>query len=138
MKKTVHSLFVLLGFLPVSCVLAGGETGEYNLQSAKGHVVKKKTGLGDRAGCNKGPFVMYPGSLKDNIERIAASHCWYVVKWKADSDFEWAGSQHGTVIRASTLQDALRKVLHKYPLQAQFYMGNRVLAIEPRTLKNEL
>lgn len=116
-------------------MLAGGEIEEYHPEAAKGYLVKKKM---TSTRCERGPFVMYPGSLKDNIERVAASHCWYVVKWKADSDFEWVGSQHGTVIRASTLQEALRKVLQKYPLQAQFYMGNRVLAIEPRTLKNEI
>lgn len=133
MKTQIYGVLLLLILCPFALVLAGGEVNHYDVKEAKGYRAKKS-----RDACNKGPFILYPGSLKGNIERLAMNHCWYVVKWKADSDFEWVGDERGTDVRASNLQDALRKVLQKYPLQAQFYMGNHVLAIESRTLKNEL
>src|SRR5262245_1801776 len=111
MKKAIVYFFALLLFFPLMIAFGNMEIGPYDATSAKGYVKKKKTS--DSRRCRRGPFIMYPGSLKNNIERLARNYCWYVVKWNADSDFNWAGSPAGTTIRAGSLQDALRKILGK-------------------------
>lgn len=73
-----------------------------------------------------------PGLLSDNIERIARENGWNRVIWNSSKNFNWVGY---TKISARDLQGVMTKLLKTYPLQAVFYRGNRVLAIEPRTLK---
>jgi len=75
---------------------------------------------------------LYPGSLKNNITRIAAYYGWKNVVWSAPDDYNWVGT---TRVRAANLQGILRKVLKDFPLQAVFYEGNHVLVITPRTLR---
>ena len=75
---------------------------------------------------------MYPGSLKENIERIAAHYGWHQVVWDASQDFLWVGRAH---IQGEDLTEVLRKLLADYPLQAIFYQGNHVLYIHQRTLR---
>ena len=82
----------------------------------------------------RGPSVLmlYQGSLKNNITRLSHIYGWNNVVWDLSDDYRWVGT---TGIVADSLQDALRKVLRDYPLQAVFYLGNRVLLIRPRTLQ---
>jgi hypothetical protein len=75
---------------------------------------------------------IYPGSLKENIERIAAHYGWHHVVWDAPEDFRWVGYAQ---IQGENLSIILRQLLNDYPLQAVFYQGNHVLYIHPRTLK---
>lgn len=75
---------------------------------------------------------IYPGSLKENIERIAANAGWHQVVWDAPQDYMWVGHAQ---IRGENLSVILRRLLDDYPLQAVFYQGNHVLYIHPRTLK---
>jgi toxin co-regulated pilus biosynthesis protein Q len=77
-------------------------------------------------------IAVYPGSLRENIERIAAHYGWHNVVWDAQQDFTWVGYAQ---IQGDTLASVLRQLLADYPLQAIFYQGNHVLYIHPRTLK---
>ena len=75
---------------------------------------------------------VYPGSLKENIERIAAHYGWHQVIWDAPQDYKWVGHAQ---IQGENLSGILRQLLNDYPLQAVFYQGNHVLYIHPRTLR---
>ena len=75
---------------------------------------------------------IYPGSLKENVERIAAHYGWHQVVWDAPQDYRWVGYAQ---IQGENLSSVLRQLLADYPLQAVFYQGNHVLYIHPRTLK---
>ena len=75
---------------------------------------------------------VYPGSLKENIERIAAHYGWHQVVWDAPQDFRWVGHAQ---IQGRTLAIVLSQLLNDYPLQAVFYQGNHVLYIHSRTLR---
>lgn len=75
---------------------------------------------------------VYPGSLKENIERIAAHYGWHQVVWDAPQDFTWVGHAQ---IQGANLASVLNQLLDDYPLQAVFYQGNHVLYIHPRTLR---
>jgi Toxin co-regulated pilus biosynthesis protein Q len=75
---------------------------------------------------------VYPGSLKENIQRIAAHYGWHQVVWDAPQDYRWFGYAQ---IQGENLSSVLRQLLADYPLQAVFYQGNHVLYIHPRTLK---
>lgn len=77
-------------------------------------------------------IAVYPGSLRENIERIAAHYGWHQVVWDAPQDFTWVGYAQ---IQGDDLASVLRQLLADYPLQAIFYQGNHVLYIHPRTLK---
>lgn len=70
--------------------------------------------------------VSISGSLKENIERIMGRYHWKVV-WKAPYDYNFDGRVCG-----SSLQNVLEKLLEPFPLQAQMYMANRIVAIVPR------
>lgn len=75
---------------------------------------------------------MLPGSVRANVERIANMYGWKTVVWKSAEDYSW----HGTaVVKGVSLSDVMGKILSDYPLQADFYQGNHVLVIQPRTLK---
>lgn len=71
------------------------------------------------------------GSLRYNIIRVAREYGWNTVVWNAPEDYLWVGQTH---IAASNLQNIMQQILCKYPLQAQFYYGNHVLAVVPRNL----
>ncbi|MBS0349625.1 MAG: TcpQ domain-containing protein [Proteobacteria bacterium] len=75
---------------------------------------------------------VYPGSLRENIERISAHYGWHQVIWDVPQDFRWVGYAQ---IQGDTLASVLHQLLNDYPLQAVFYQGNHVLYIHPRTLK---
>lgn len=72
-----------------------------------------------------------PGSLKVNIVRIAKKFGWQRVVWKPSNDYKWVGT---TQVYGNSAQVIFRKILADYPLQAQFYLGNHILVIVPRTL----
>lgn len=75
---------------------------------------------------------IYPGSLRDNIKRIAAQFGWHQVVWDVENDYDWVGKTH---LEDCTLREALKRILRNYPLHAFIYEGNHVIAIEPRTLR---
>ena len=75
---------------------------------------------------------LYPGSLKNNLVRIARAYGWKHIIWKSQEDYHWIGKIR---VAANNLPDILRKLLKEYPLQADFYDGNHVLVIQPRTLQ---
>lgn len=75
---------------------------------------------------------MYPGSLKNNLIRIARAYGWKHIIWSTDEDYHWIGKIR---VAANDLPDILGKILKDYPLQADFYNGNHVLVIKPRTLQ---
>lgn len=77
-------------------------------------------------------ITLYPGSLHDNLRRIAAQFGWRRFIWNAPYDYNWVGY---TQIKAKSLADAVQKILAGFPLQAVFYEGNKVLAIQLRTLR---
>lgn len=76
--------------------------------------------------------VLYAGSLRNNIERIAHQYGWDRVVWTLPEDYRWVGE---TTIKGGDLPSILRQLLADYPLQADFFEGNHVLVITPRTLQ---
>ena len=76
--------------------------------------------------------IVYPGSLKSNVQRIAAAYGWHRMVWTLPEDYRWVGK---TRITAQGLPGILGKLLKGYPLQAEFYKGNHVLVIIPRTFQ---
>ena len=90
---------------------------------------------GGRAVQSAVTVTMQNGSVKQNLTRIANQHGWQRVVWKSSNDFQWTGT---TRIKAASLQDAFAQILAQYPLQAQFWQGNHVLAIVPRTLTGDI
>jgi len=75
---------------------------------------------------------VYPGSLRENIERIAAHYGWHQVVWDSPQDYQWVGYAQ---IQGNSLAGVLHDLLYDFPLQAVLYQGNHVLYIHPRTLK---
>jgi hypothetical protein len=74
---------------------------------------------------------MVPGSLKQNIVRIGHQYGWRTVVWNVPEDYIWVGR---ATVRGDSLSSIMMRILVDYPLQAQFYQGNHVLAIVPRNL----
>ena len=74
---------------------------------------------------------IYPGSLEDNINRLSREYGWPQVVWSVPDDYHWVGHVR---VAANNLPDILRNILMNYPLQANFYEGNHVLVITPRTV----
>jgi len=70
--------------------------------------------------------------MRANIQRIAKQHGWKTVVWKSSDDYNWHGA---AIVEGSSLPDVMEQILLDYPLQADFYQGNHVLVIQPRTLK---
>jgi len=102
----------------------------YNASQAKKHSVAKKPSVP----CPAPPLysaMLYQGSLKYNIIRIGHNYGWKTVVWEAPEDYVWIGTAR---ITGTSLSAIMNKILRGYPLQAQFYQGNRVLAIVPRNL----
>lgn len=93
------------------------------------HKVKKKM-----YGQGYARVIMYPGSLKANIKRIAHQYGWNNVVWGngCGYDYRWVGR---TKVVGVNFKEIMRKILINYPVQAVFYEGNHVLVINPRTLK---
>lgn len=76
--------------------------------------------------------VMYSGSLKANILRLSKAYGWSRVIWAAPNDYHWVGALH---FSTQSYESVLWRVLKNYPLQANFYEGNRVLVIKPRVIR---
>lgn len=135
-------IIILLGiFISVSTAFANGfpkkqpPTPAYDVVNAKKCAVPKKTPAPKKYKMAYIPvgysITLYPGSLKHNLIRIGHNYGWDTVVWNAQEDYLWIGT---TTITGDNLEKMLTRVLIKYPLQAQFYQGNRVLAIVPRNL----
>lgn len=103
-------------------------TPQQSLLSSDHVKIKKQISVSDQP-----HFVtFYPGSLKNNIVRIARAYGWKHIIWNSAEDYHWIGKIR---VAANDLPDILRKLLKDYPLQADFYNGNHVLVIKPRTLQ---
>lgn len=76
-------------------------------------------------------YTLYPGSLKENIQRLANQFGWTTVKWLAPYDYQWTGT---TAVTATNLNQLLQKILPDFPLQAVFYQGNHILVIRARNI----
>lgn len=74
---------------------------------------------------------IYTGSLKANVVRLARVYGWKQLIWLPTEDYHWIGSVR---FSAQDLPSVLGKILEHYPLQANFYAGNHVLVIKPRTI----
>ena len=66
------------------------------------------------------------GSLKQNMERIAAQYHWQLI-WKPNVDYNFDGRVTG-----SSLPNVIEKLLKPFPLKADMYIGNRKLVISSR------
>ncbi|MCB1827149.1 MAG: hypothetical protein KDH94_01905 [Coxiellaceae bacterium] len=75
---------------------------------------------------------VYPGSLRWNVEQIAHRYGWNRVVWALPEDYRWVGKAR---VNAPTVAAIFEKLLQSYPVQAQFYEGNHVLVITPRTIQ---
>ncbi len=75
---------------------------------------------------------VYPGSLKLNVVRLARAYGWKHIIWESPDDYHWIGKVR---VAARDLPDILKKILEDYPIQANFYEGNHVLVIVPRTIQ---
>jgi len=64
--------------------------------------------------------------------RLGMKLGWPEVIWKAPNDYQWTGK---TRVHATNFSEGLGEILKDYPLQADFYDGNHILVIIPRTLK---
>lgn len=142
--RKIFIIFVVLFMVAVSAIAAKKPLLKHHHQIS--HVGKlgpgKLSGSPYRSGITRygkrfyrrGPInvVMYPGSLKSNVERIASNNGWSRVVWMAKSDYRWYGKAQ---IVAYSLPGVFDKLLKDYPVQAQFYEGNHILAIVPRTIQ---
>lgn len=121
MKYTYRALLGLTAFVAI----AFGTTPK---ESPVDTVVPLKK---EKGGCHHHALMFYAGSLRDNLTRLAVSYGWKDVVWLPSNDYQW----HGRVtLRGKSLDRVLTTVLKRYPVQAQFYDGNHILVIAPRTL----
>lgn len=74
---------------------------------------------------------LYPGSLKNNIDRIARENGWKMV-WNEENDYQWVTY---TRIEKPSFAEVMKAILADYPLQGVFYEGNQVLVIQSRIIK---
>lgn len=72
---------------------------------------------------------IYPGSLKQNVQRILNDAGWQKVVWGVPYDYSWVGQ---TQISGSSVQNVMQQLLAHYPLQAVFYDENHVVLIRSR------
>jgi|GEM_PF-1851054 len=123
MKQTYRVLLGLTAFMTI----AFGTTPKESSSKAMVPVSVKK-----EKGCsNHHALTFYTGSLRENLKRLAASYGWKDVVWLPQNDYQW----HGRVtLQGKSLDRVLTQVLKRYPLQAQFYDGNHILVVAPRTL----
>lgn len=73
--------------------------------------------------------IVYEGSLKNNIDRIAREHGWCHVVWDVPVDYRWIGTAKVT---GTCLNDVMDVILQQFPLEITFYEANHVVAITPR------
>ena len=73
------------------------------------------------------PFqvMLFPGSLKTNLERIMRTQPWTLL-WNVPYDYEVVGRAS---VRGKDLYDALNQILKDYPVRATFYQGNHIVTI---------
>jgi hypothetical protein len=77
----------------------------------------------------KQTVILYSGSLRDNLSRIAKLYSWKKLVWLPESDYQWVGQ---VTMREQSIESLFQKILYEYPVQAVFYRGNHVLVIRPR------
>jgi len=122
MKQTYR---VLLGLTAFMTIAFGATPKESTSKAVVPVSVKKETR------CSKHALTFYTGSLRDNLTRLASSYGWKDIVWLPRNDYQW----HGRVtLQGKSLDRVLTQVLKRYPLQAQFYDGNHILVVAPRTL----
>lgn len=115
-------------FTPAPSDLALAHAHTHNL------VAHHKVHHVSRTGHHKKHWVtLYPGSLETNVIRLSKSLGWQHIIWLPSADYHWIGKVR---VAANNLPDILRQILSDYPLQADFYVGNHVLVIKPRTIQS--
>ncbi len=60
---------------------------------------------------------VYPGSLKENIERIAAHYGWHQVVWDAPQDFRWVGYAQ---IQGENLSSSFTSIIRRLSFASDF------------------
>jgi hypothetical protein len=139
-KKFITANLVI-GFMPLA--FAGGPAEpahmpnapmpKFNLFSASPSFLKQTSQRRNRHHLKHINYVtLYPGSLKSNIVRISRAYGWKHIIWTSGDDYHWIGKIR---VAANNLPYILGKILKEYPLQADFYDGNHVLVIKPRTIQ---
>lgn len=73
--------------------------------------------------------IVYEGSLKNNVERIAREHGWCKVVWNVPVDYRWVGTAKVT---GTCLNQVMDVILQQFPLEITFYQANHVVAVTPR------
>ena len=70
------------------------------------------------------------GSLNKALKTLSIQFGW-TLKWQVPSDYAWTGK---VTIKGHNLPEILQTLLKDFPVQANFYQGNRVLVVSPRAL----
>ena len=122
MKKLLRLAVIALSFFAV-VVIAGG----MSKQMAFAFSTRTDTSSGHGV-----VMTVMPGSLKGNIQRMAKKAGWPTFVWAVNGDYTWVGK---TKMHAQSFAGIMQQLLKDYPVQANFYQGNKVLAIVPRTLR---
>ena len=118
MRTLLFSVLVMAGVMICQTAIANGvKAGQYAGSYYGKHPAPKQ-------------IVLFPGSLKTNVENIAQQYGWKRVIWDSPNDYRWVAY---TKIKQTRVQDVMQVVLVNYPLQAIFYEGNHVLVIKSRT-----
>ena len=75
------------------------------------------------------------GSLKRTTANLAKKFGWKL-RWKVPNDYDWTGT---VTLKGNNLPDILRQLIgNNFPVQANFYQGNKILVITPRALGSNL
>ncbi len=74
-------------------------------------------------------ITLEPGSLKDNLMRIAGKEGWGQIIWAPTYDYVWPTQ---TTFMVNDLESALSQILAPYPLKALVYPHDRVIVIQPK------
>ena len=75
------------------------------------------------------------GSLKRTTSNLAKKFGWKLL-WHVPNDYDWTGT---VTLKGNNLPAILRQLIgDNFPVQANFYQGNKILVITPRNLGSNL
>lgn len=135
MRNVKFFLLIIIGLSFCGIVVGCSNNNTHNCRLAKSQIPSSSMVLVTHEPYEKiNPIkaTVKPGTIRQNVERIARQYGWPRVVWEAEKNFRVVGYRN---ISAATLPEAMRSVLNGYPLQAVFYKANHVLVIKPRTIK---